>query len=830
MARSSPFTDLLGCCFAVSLHDSHREDRNNDSAKENGNNDAGKRNDKHDKMADKAAGPKVGFNKRNPSLCRTCRKVNFNSLFRSHDCSITSWPNNKVTIRSHQPECPCGYEFISRTNRFKGLLGKLDSHAPTCSLCAFLYQCQVRLDLVPTKQERWYCIVMPHLSLEGITLQAPGSMGALMSHGAQDVAALHLRKLQKGRMGRVIGSSPTPQLILRMVDNGSNTLTRGKGSGSGLLGRKLDPDRFNFNLIGKWLKLCQSTHSQCEEVDADFIAGLLVIDCTTGWIIPLPPRENDANRMASFVTLSYLWGTAGTVNGPVVQSMNRNGVSGPALPSEIPLDISDAMRVVSQLGYRYLWVDRYCIPQDDEVAKQIQILNMGRIYSTSTLTIIAAAGEGPEYGLPGVSSRSRTPQLGVKISDEISLVLYEAPMDTIANSKWNTRGWTYQEGLLSKRRLVFTDLMVYFQCQEMHGDEVLSLPIPGPGEEFDEVRALSFGGLTHHQGTKLRMVFPRTSEWHNPLTVWERLGEYGLRDLGYDTDALNAIAGVMEMYAHAAGASVFKLFCGLPILPLRSWEKHGTFPCGKTRACSFGTWFEYADPHEGASKAQEIGENDLTYSLVYSLTWRHWWGNRGGLHLEQARRSIFGSWTVAGWRTPKYQPGCISIFDSCLRIGVQFSGDELLDWEDDNPRILGLSRNGKTPLSLNIRGTVMDVRMEWKRRQMDNEPKEWKEGWLFTSPFEWHRDVFESPRWLFQEDESGKEREIGFLLLIVGCNYHPAMPDQRIVGMILRPVTRMLDGRTHTFYERLYCDKFELPAEKWPQMASLTREMEVRVI
>ncbi|EAA29335.1 HET-domain-containing protein [Neurospora crassa] len=515
MARSCLFENPLCWCLGMLSHDSHRDNRDSGGAKENDNKNTGKENDKADKIADKKSGSNVGFDERNPNLCWKCRKVDFNSLFRPYDCLMSG---KRGIFESHRRNCHDGLEPISRTHRmrsprleYRGLLGKLDSQAPGCSFCAFLYQCQVRLNLIPTSQEQWYCT---------------------------DVAALQLYQVKKRGLGRNIW---IPQPILRVVDSDSKTLTRNKRAGGGLLGRKLDPKKVNLDLIGEWLTLCRSTHSHCEDVDAGRIPGLLVIDCITGYIVPIPLEHNATNQVANYVTLSYLWGTAEATGESVVQSTNCDGGSGLALPTQIPLVISDAIRVVKQLGYRYLWVDRYCIPQEDGAAKHRQILNMGRIYSNSSLTIIAAAGDEPEYGLPGVSSRSRLAQVGVQINDKISLVLYEPPTDHITNSKWNTRGWTYQEGLLSKRRLVFTDLMVYFQCHEMHGDEVLSLPIPGSGEDYDEIRPLS------PKTFDIGRVFPKVTDWDDSLTAWERISEYGPRELGYDSDALNAISGVMEI-------------------------------------------------------------------------------------------------------------------------------------------------------------------------------------------------------------------------------------------------------------------------------------------
>jgi hypothetical protein len=44
-----------------------------------------------------------------------------------------------------------------------------------------------------------------------------------------------------------------------------------------------------------------------------------------------------------------------------------------------------------------------------------QIREMDRIYTQAELVIIAAAGNDPDYGLPGVSSRGRKPQATIQL-------------------------------------------------------------------------------------------------------------------------------------------------------------------------------------------------------------------------------------------------------------------------------------------------------------------------------------------------------------------------------------------------------------------------------
>src|SRR5690349_12789689 len=107
----------------------------------------------------------------------------------------------------------------------------------------------------------------------------------------------------------------------------------------------------------------------------------------------------------------------------------------------------------------------------------MQISQMDQIYAHSVLTIVAAAGEDAEYGLPGVSTRSR-PKQKVATSKQILprrwnrnvtfLQLPAHPAQTIKSSVWATRGWTYQEGILAQRRIIFSDHQVSYLCNQSH--------------------------------------------------------------------------------------------------------------------------------------------------------------------------------------------------------------------------------------------------------------------------------------------------------------------------------------------------------------------------
>ncbi|KAF1951529.1 HET-domain-containing protein, partial [Byssothecium circinans] len=170
-----------------------------------------------------------------------------------------------------------------------------------------------------------------------------------------------------------------------------------------------------------------------------------VIDCETRLVQSLPPES-------SYFALSYVWG-------PPLQCEEPEY---PNLPRTLPRTIEDAITVTSQLGYRYLWVDRYCINQKDTEHKMSQIQQMGAIYYNAALTIVAAAGDDPTYGLAGVS-HPRNFSVHWGSVEGVILVDTTSPMaDKIGRSTWAQRAWTFQEGYLSRRRLFFTEDGVLF--------------------------------------------------------------------------------------------------------------------------------------------------------------------------------------------------------------------------------------------------------------------------------------------------------------------------------------------------------------------------------
>ncbi|KAF2445179.1 HET-domain-containing protein, partial [Karstenula rhodostoma CBS 690.94] len=215
----------------------------------------------------------------------------------------------------------------------------------------------------------------------------------------------------------------------------------------------IESDCVHYSSIEEWLRHCERHHlsSCCRQASKRTMETITVIDCRTSMLCEIQSRH-------PYIALSYLWGS---------DSLYEPSVQG-RLPRQLPKTIADSMTVALALNIPYLWIDRYCINQEDSREKARIIRHMDQIYRDAYLTIIASAGESPTHGLPGVENTPRQSLESNRIV--VGPYVFCPPGDVSSNirrSMWNTRGWTYQEGLLSRRRLVFTESGVYFQCLDM---------------------------------------------------------------------------------------------------------------------------------------------------------------------------------------------------------------------------------------------------------------------------------------------------------------------------------------------------------------------------
>jgi hypothetical protein len=131
----------------------------------------------------------------------------------------------------------------------------------------------------------------------------------------------------------------------------------------------LRSDSPDYDQLKAWIRQCYAEHkATCGSWKGHRIRPDRVIDCE---------KEVLCTNEEAYVCLSYIWGPA-----PV-----GTEELGKSLPQDLPQTIRDAMSVTLNIGLRYLWVDRYCIDQNDADEKHNIIKNMNAICKSSLLFI-----------------------------------------------------------------------------------------------------------------------------------------------------------------------------------------------------------------------------------------------------------------------------------------------------------------------------------------------------------------------------------------------------------------------------------------------------------
>jgi len=145
--------------------------------------------------------------------------------------------------------------------------------------------------------------------------------------------------------------------------------------------------------------------------------------------------------------------------------------------------VRDAIQVTKSLGIPYLWVDSLCIVQDDPHTLQTHLRAMGSIYESAYVTIVAAEGGDSSFGLRGMSVSERSPKL---TNHELRLPCHtlladplEEQVPILHRSVWDSRGWTFQEYLFSRRLLIFNG-RVHWSCATDRWVEGVEQRIQGP--------------------------------------------------------------------------------------------------------------------------------------------------------------------------------------------------------------------------------------------------------------------------------------------------------------------------------------------------------------
>ena len=393
-----------------------------------------------------------------------------------------------------------------------------------------------------------------HMSSGNLFVNLVG-YGRKLGADLQVLSSFRLRAVGPGIPGSR-DLSPSPQLD-----------STGKFSYGNLLNENwIDPEMGRL-----WLGACEIGHGpECGQHGWDLAMQkpkfLRVIDVNELCVKVAP---NPAQ--CRFVALSYVWGGAGMMR---FQLSNMDELMKPGsllvYLKDLPKTIVDAIEMVRGMGEKFLWVDALCILQGDAVETTEAFGSMDTVYGNAIATIVAAQGDSANAGLAGVKSKylpeiPESPahqrhlhQRSAVVKDSMSLV---APLTTqdhdLENSAWNTRAWTFQERLLSRRLIVFTHGQMIWHCRKTICREDMSVEdsgIPYKPLSWLSLRPRYLGvdtGTTWIDGST-----ETTRHGSTRLVRSATFGEYAKmieqythRHMSYQSDVLNAAAGLLHIFS-----------------------------------------------------------------------------------------------------------------------------------------------------------------------------------------------------------------------------------------------------------------------------------------
>jgi len=226
--------------------------------------------------------------------------------------------------------------------------------------------------------------------------------------------------------------------------------------------------------------------------------------------------------------------------------------------ADLPANFRDAIKITRRLQIPYLWIDSLCIIQNSRDDWEAESKKMCSIYRDACVMISADAASRSTDGilghnLPGNPNRTT---VALNLSDDINdgvisiLKKQDCPQsfgELVLKSPLGRRGWTLQEGLLSRRVLHYGFNQIYWQClQGLQSADGVPTGLELPEDE----RYPELAKLTHSADSLILQNY----DLKNILEEYYRIvTAYTQRHLSFESDKLPAFAGIAESFH-----SVFK--------------------------------------------------------------------------------------------------------------------------------------------------------------------------------------------------------------------------------------------------------------------------------
>ncbi|KAF7515203.1 hypothetical protein G7054_g14699 [Neopestalotiopsis clavispora] len=355
-------------------------------------------------------------------------------------------------------------------------------------------------------------------------------------------------------------------------------------------------ERF-VSLLKKWLEQCDAHHDdRCKIIPISerppWQIPDWVIDAQEGCIVP-------GYSVQRYAALSYVWELPSQQSGQAtsdrlmlrsdnVEAFQKPGFLSTGGMTGVPIVVKDSLDLILQAGIRYLWVDCLCIVQHAETTRS-RVEAMKEIYSGACVTIIAATTSGglfvsktADHARGKSGGRPRRPRH--RLTNYSTYTDAQSLYGSLLASHWASRGWTFQEQMLSKRSINFIDDTTFWSCEcsvwwtssaKIKGVDEYKRRVKGTsGIDRNESPAFMVGedtlGIASHVHHSVEVNKHRelshalkSPSIPNLRLYVELICRYNHRNLTYSQDALPAFSGVLQSVTQGSSSA---FVCGLPVV------------------------------------------------------------------------------------------------------------------------------------------------------------------------------------------------------------------------------------------------------------------------
>jgi hypothetical protein len=318
----------------------------------------------------------------------------------------------------------------------------------------------------------------------------------------------------------------------------------------------------------KWVTDCLDNHPSCAKQsagqnDSNRPARLLDLTALENHSLSgIKLIETTPGLMFDYACLSHRWDDAvhacRTTADTIAESLKYIDLM------SLPLNFRDAVVIARQLNIRYLWIDSLCIIQagDDNQDLQKELGKMGYIYQNARLTIAAVSSP---TSSDGCFINDKWPDICMLLSDKageshlVGARVLDGRGQAVSTEEVNehfpllTRGWVYQERLLSTRFLQCNYGELAFECLEDSHCECKSIIAPHNGGtrkgkgKHKAIRSVKFTSQRHLLTSGKENRVQILHYWQTVIQMYMEL------KLTVPADVLPAIAGCAQLLGTSLG-------------------------------------------------------------------------------------------------------------------------------------------------------------------------------------------------------------------------------------------------------------------------------------